>query len=117
MADCPWCKAIDEILGVSKLIDNIQDGDALEVAASLAGFTPAGKAARLAKGALTVAPTPAQAKAAVRVATPAAKAANRKLSAALTQVNKTARLKSGQLRKGWTQSKVMKKAHALAKKM
>ena len=78
--DCPFCKAIDEILGVRSLMQNIKDGDALEVAASLAGFTPLGRGAKLAKGALTIAPTPAQAKAAKRVATPAAKAAKRRLA-------------------------------------
>ena len=42
--------------------------------------------------------------------------ASKKLSASLKKVNKTARLKSGKLRKGWTQSRVMKTAHKLARK-
>tara|TARA_Y100001963_G_C6652144_1_gene386252 strand:- start:238 stop:501 length:264 start_codon:yes stop_codon:yes gene_type:complete len=39
------------------------------------------------------------------------------MSRALTQINKKARLKNGDLRKGWTQSKVMKEAHKLRRKM
>ena len=41
---------------------------------------------------------------------------DRRLSRALLEVNKTARLKSGAYRKGWDRSKVMKKAHKLARK-
>jgi len=41
---------------------------------------------------------------------------DRRLSRALTEVNKTARLKSGVFRSGWDQRKVMAKAHKLARK-
>jgi len=41
---------------------------------------------------------------------------DRRLKRALLEVNKTARLKSGAYRKGWDRSKVMKKAHKLARK-
>lgn len=41
---------------------------------------------------------------------------DKRLSRALKEVNAKARLKNGNLRKGWTQSKIMKKAHALARK-
>ena len=55
-----------------------------------------------------------------RVAAPKIKrgstAASKKLSKSLKQVNKKARLKSSKLRKGWTQSKIMKTAHKMARK-
>ena len=41
---------------------------------------------------------------------------DRRLQRALLEVNKTARLKNGSFRKGWSMSKVMKKAHKLARK-
>jgi hypothetical protein len=41
---------------------------------------------------------------------------DRRMSRALAEVNKTARLKNGSFRKGWDQAKVMKKAHKLARK-
>lgn len=96
---------------------NIEDGDALEVALDLAQLTPYGRGAKLAGKAVALAPTPSQAKAAVKIATPAAKAAGRRLSKALAKVNSQARTKGGKLRKGWTQSKIMKKAHKLARGM
>ena len=46
-----------------------------------------------------------------------AKAANRKLSAAFKEANRRLRKKSGQLRKGITQSDVAKLAHRLKKDM
>ena len=59
-----------------------------------------------------------------RVETKVKKVAKRKLSAydralkrALKQVNDKARTKTGKLRKGMTQAKVMKRAHSLARKM
>ena len=42
---------------------------------------------------------------------------DRKLRRALLELNSKARLKDGSWRKGWSQSKVMSKAHELAKKM
>lgn len=41
---------------------------------------------------------------------------DRRMSRALSEVNKTARLKNGSFRSGWTQSKVMQQAHKLARK-
>jgi SLT domain-containing protein len=41
---------------------------------------------------------------------------DKRLKRALLEVNKTARLKNGSFRKGWDMSKVMKKAHKLARK-
>lgn len=41
--------------------------------------------------------------------------ASRKLSRALKEVNKKARKKNGDLKKGWSQSRIMKTAHRMAK--
>ena len=41
---------------------------------------------------------------------------NKRMKRALEEVNKSARLKNGSFRKGWDQTKVMKKAHKLARK-
>ncbi len=41
---------------------------------------------------------------------------DRRLSRALLEINRTARLKNGSLRSGWTQQKIMTKAHKLARK-
>ena len=41
---------------------------------------------------------------------------DKNLSRALKEVNATARLKNGSFRRGWDQTKVMKKAHKLARK-
>lgn len=43
--------------------------------------------------------------------------ASRKLSRALKEVNKKAKKKNGDLKKGYTQSRIMKDAHKLAKRM
>ena len=43
-------------------------------------------------------------------------AASKKLSRSLKIVNKKARLKSGKLRKGWSQTRIMKTAHKMARK-
>ena len=43
--------------------------------------------------------------------------ASRKLGRALKQVNKKARKKSGDFKKGYSQSRVMREAHKLARKM
>lgn len=43
--------------------------------------------------------------------------ANRNLSKALKIVNKKARLKNGSLRKGYTQSRIMKDAQRMARRM
>lgn len=42
-------------------------------------------------------------------------AASRKLSKALRVVNKKARKKNGDLKKGWSQSRIMKTAHRMVK--
>ena len=41
--------------------------------------------------------------------------ASRKLSKALRAVNKKARKKNGDLKKGWSQSRIMKTAHRMVK--
>jgi len=41
--------------------------------------------------------------------------ASRKLSRALKDVNKKARKKNGDLKKGWSQSRIMKTAHRMVK--
>jgi len=41
--------------------------------------------------------------------------ASRKLSRALKEVNKKARKKNGDLKKGWSQSRIMKTAHRMVK--
>ena len=46
-----------------------------------------------------------------------ATAASRKLSKALKEVNKKAKKKNGQFKKGYSQSRVMSDAHKLAKRM
>ena len=43
--------------------------------------------------------------------------ASRKLSRALKQINNKARKKSGGFKKGWSQTKVMKEAHKLSRRM
>ena len=43
--------------------------------------------------------------------------ASRKLSKALKQVNKKARKKNGDFKKGYTQARVMRDAHRIAKRM
>ena len=45
-----------------------------------------------------------------------ATAASRKLSRSLKSVNAKARKKNGQLKKGYTQSRIMRDAHRMAKK-
>ena len=44
-----------------------------------------------------------------------ASVASRKLSKALKEVNKKARKKNGDLKKGWSQSRIMKTAHRMVK--
>jgi len=83
-----------------------------EVAMDLLSATPIGRGVKAARTGVRVA-TPVVRKAAQ---TKAGKAASRRLSRALTKVNSKARLKSGKLRKGWSQSKIMREAHKLAKK-
>lgn len=41
--------------------------------------------------------------------------ASKKLSKALKEVNKKARKKNGDLKKGWSQSRIMKTAHRMVK--
>jgi hypothetical protein len=56
-------------------------------------------------------------KAVKRRVTKAARKTRSKLSKALKQINKKAKLKSGKLRKGWSQSKIMREAHKLARRL
>ncbi len=46
-----------------------------------------------------------------------ATAGSRKLSKALKKVNAKARTKSGKFKKGWTQTRVMKEAHKMKRRM
>ena len=56
-------------------------------------------------------------KAAKKRVTRGARQARGKMSKALRQANSKARLKSGRLRTGWDQARVMKLAHKLKRKM
>ena len=83
-----------------------------EVAMNLLSATPVGRGIKTARtGARLAAPVVRKA-----ARTKAGKAAGRRLSRSLQAVNKRARTKSGKLKKGWTQSKIMKTAHKMAKK-
>ena len=94
MADnCPTCMALDMLLRSR----GVEPG----VSETIAYSRPSRKADRVVK------------KKVKRGAT----AASRKLGRALKQVNKKARKKNGEFKKGYTQGRVMRDAHKLARRM
>jgi len=94
MADnCPTCLALDMLLRSRGVEPNTAD---------LIAYSPqARKADRVVK----------------RKVKRGATKASRKLGKALKQVNAKARKKNGEFKKGFTQSRVMRDAHKLARKM
>lgn len=94
MADnCPTCLALDMLLRSRGVEPNTAD---------LIAYSPqARKADRVVK----------------RKVKRGATKASRKLGKALKEVNKKARKKSGEFKKGYSQSRVMRDAHKLARRM
>ncbi len=92
MDNCPTCVLFDALL-------------------QSRGFSPAESKIAYAP------PVRAVDKAVKRKARRGATVASRKLSRALKQVNKKARKKSGEFKKGWTQTRVMKEAHRIKGRM
>ena len=112
---CKVCDRIRQIMDIAEFAGNVESAvrnEPDEVAMNLLSATPVGRGIKTARTVGRVA-APVVRKAAK---TPAAKRAARRLSSALTKVNAKARLKSGNLRKGWSQSRIMKEAHKIAKK-
>jgi len=113
---CKTCDRIRQILDLKEIVDNV--GSALanepdEVAMALLSATPQGRAIKMGRtGAKLAAPVVRKA-----ARSKAGKAAGRRLSRSLAAVNKKARKKSGDLKKGWSQSRIMKEAHKMAKRM
>jgi len=97
---CPTCMAVEALLRSQRI--------PAAIAEDAAYSNPIKVVDRIALGAVVK-------KAAPRVKR-GSTAASKKLSRSLKQVNQRARLKSGKLRKGWTQSKIMKTAHKMARK-
>lgn len=93
MAFCPTCEAVKALM--------MSRGFSSAESELVADSRPVRKADRIVK------------KKVKRGAT----AASRKLSRALKQVNKKAKKKNGAFKKGYTQSRVMRDAHKLAKRM
>lgn len=110
---CKTCDRIQSILDISRVMSDIRDGDVDDLALEALALTPQGRGIKTARTAVNLS------KPVVRkvAKSKAARKAGKNLSRALKEVNKKARTKGGKLRKGWTQSKVMKSAHKLAKGM
>jgi len=94
MADnCPTCMALDMLLRSR----GVEPG----MAETIAYSAPSRKADRVVK----------------RKVKRGATKASRKLGRALKQINKKARKKNGDFKKGYSQARVMRDAHKLAKRM
>ena len=91
MAFCPTCEAVKALM-MSRGFDAAS-------ASTVAHSRPIRKVDRVAK----------------RKVKRGASVASRKLSKALKEVNKKARKKNGDLKKGWSQSRSMKTAHRMVK--
>jgi len=112
---CKTCERIRSILDASDMASAALEAlrnNPDELAAELLSATPAGRAVKATRTGVRVA-TPVARKV---VQSKAGRAASKRLSKALAQVNSKARLKSGKIRKGWSQSRIMKEAHKIAKK-
>lgn len=90
---------------VRKILDNEQADLILDPLM----LTPPGRAVRAGRTGVALGTKVAR--------SPAAKKAAGKLSKALKKVNSKARKKSGDLKKGWNQGRIMKEAHKLARRM
>jgi len=110
---CETCDEIQRILTANRISKMIRDGDMADLAVEALALTPQGRTVKTANT-VRKAATPV-AKAAIR--SKPARAAGRRLSRALKEVNRGARTKGGKLKKGWSQAKIMSKAHKLAKRM
>lgn len=112
---CKTCERIQQLLDAATMANNIASAiknEPDEVAMNLLSATPVGRGIKTTRTAARLAAPVAR-----KVArTKAGKAAGRRLSRSLVAVNKRARTKAGKLKKGWTQSRVMKTAHKMAKK-
>ncbi len=91
--NCPTCMALDMLLRSRGVQPQIAD--------TIAYSPQARKADRVVK----------------RKVKRGATKASRKLGRALKQINNKARKKNGDFKKGWSQSKVMRDAHKLARRM
>ena len=92
MAFCPTCEAVKALM-MSRGFDAAS-------ASTVAHARPIRKVDRVAK----------------RKVKRGASVASRKLSKALKEVNKKARKKNGDLKKGWNQSRIMKTAQKMTKR-
>ena len=90
--NCPTCFALDMLLRSRGIEPNVADTIAYSPAARSADRQVKKKVKR------------------------GATVASKKLSKALKEVNKRAKTKSGKLRKGWSQSKIMKEAHKIKRR-
>ena len=124
---CPMCDAMRNFLN-RRVVDPVVDmGRELEDLARtdlLAGISPADLAlmaipggAAAAKGSRAGRMVVRESKNIKKGATAASKLARRRLSKALREVNAKARKKSGALKKGWSQKRIMQTAQRLARRM
>ena len=112
---CKTCDRIRGLLDAAEMADNIASAlknEPDEVAMNLLSATPIGRTIKTGR---TVARASAPVVRAVK-RTKAGRAASKRLSRALIATQKKARLKSGKLRKGWSQSRIMREAHKIAKR-
>jgi len=101
---CPTCAAISAVLAAAKVPGAIRNEIAFDSRVRAVDSRVQSKAKR------------AVAKRVVRPLTKQAKKRAKILSQELKAANKRARKKNGQLKKGYTQSRIMKEAHKKAKK-
>lgn len=125
--DCPTCRLFDEIIrrrirdpavGAAERIDDLLRRELI------AGITPADLAlmgvpygGALVKGSKVGRAVAREGRNIKKGVSAAAKLSRKNMRTALKQVNAKARKKSGALKKGWTQSRIMKTAHKIAKKL
>jgi len=125
--DCPMCKAMRNFLNRRVTDPAVDMARELEDALTrdlLLGITPADLALAAIPGGMAAAKGSRAGIALAREtknikkgATAASKLARKRLSKALREVNAKARKKSGALKKGWSQKRIMQSAQRLAKRM
>lgn len=125
--DCPMCRAMRNFLN-RRVVDPVVDmGRELEDLARtdlLAGISPADLAlmaipggAAAAKGSRAGLAVAREGRKVKQGVSAGAKLARRRLSKALREVNAKARKKSGGLKKGWSQKRIMQTAQRMARRM
>lgn len=125
--DCPMCKAMRNFLNrrvTDPAVDMARELEEQLTRDLFLGITPADiglaaipgglAAARGSRAGLALARESRNIK---KGATAASKLARKRLSKALREVNAKARKKSGALKKGWSQKRIMQSAQRLAKRM